>query len=140
MCETHSHEGQHLRKRNDVTTLFAIMGVCAVAWLVLGWLRLVWFRTKALRVVTQDLAYNAAVPGFQGAVFNAVTRQVRTNAGNEYDAAIAFMLVQLGSLSTPLDEKATAFTMDKLQLIRVIVDSSNHGSELVREFLLLRPS
>lgn len=61
-------------------------------------LGLIWYRSKALRVLRDQYDYNPAVPGSQAAVFNACIKQVRTNVGNEYDAAIAFMLIQMDAL------------------------------------------
>ena len=53
-------------------------------------LLLIWFRTKVLRVLRDELKYDPAVPGVQSEVFNALTKQIRKIGGNEYDAAVAF--------------------------------------------------
>jgi hypothetical protein len=116
-------------------TILAIFGAACLVWIITRWLKLVWFRTKTLRVVKVDLGYDAAVPGMQTASFNAVTRNARNAGGNEYDAAIAFMLVQLGMLSEPLTEKSKQFIDEKLGLVRAIEHLSKGGESLINEWL-----
>ena len=72
-------------------------------------IRLIWYRTKVLRVLKEEFDYYPAIPGFQMEVFNACTRQVRSNGGNEYDAAIAFMMIQISALMGNSDSNR-AFT------------------------------
>jgi hypothetical protein len=116
-------------------TIFAIFGAACLVWIITRWLKLVWFRTKTLRVIKVDLAYDAAVPGMQTTTFNAVTRSARSAGGNEYDAAIAFMLVQLGVLSEPMTEKSRIFIEEKLGLICAIEHLSKSGSPPIDEWV-----
>ena len=39
--------------------------------------------------------YEPELKGFQRDTFNAVTRQIKSIKGNQYDAAVTFMMVQL---------------------------------------------
>ena len=57
--------------------------------------RIIWYRTKTLNVLSQMFAYEPNLKGPQRTTFNGVTKQIRSIKGNEYDAAIAFMLTQL---------------------------------------------
>ena len=41
--------------------------------------------------------YEPKLKGSQRDTFNAVTRQIKSIGGNQYDAAVAFMMVQLDS-------------------------------------------
>jgi hypothetical protein len=59
--------------------------------------RTIWFQTKVLQILRNQYDYVPAK--FQMGVLNSSSRQMRENGGNEYDAAIAFMLIQVGSLS-----------------------------------------
>ena len=56
------------------------------------------YRSKVLRVLDQEFNYKPAVPGQQAQVFNAITKQIKERNGNEYDGAIAFMMIQIDSL------------------------------------------
>lgn len=60
---------------------------------------LIWFRYKVLTVLEQEFDYRPATRGLPKGPFNALTRHIRKLGGNEYDGAIAFMLVQAGALT-----------------------------------------
>lgn len=122
-------------------SFFAIIGIVAVLWLALRWFKLVWFRTKTLKVITEDLQYKPAVPGFQTTAFKSVTRAARANRWNECDAAIAFMLVQLGALPRPLEDDSQRFYIEKIELLLSVATRSTVGRALIEAFLAeQRPS
>ena len=56
---------------------------------------LIWFRAKTLNVLKKMFQYLPAKYGPQSLAFNKVTKQMKANGGNEYDAAVAFMLAQI---------------------------------------------
>ena len=58
-------------------------------------LGIIWHRSKVLNVLKTMFQYDPNLSGPQRATFNAVTKQMRKIGGNEYDSAVAFMLVQL---------------------------------------------
>jgi hypothetical protein len=62
---------------------------------------------------------------------------IRSIGGNEYDGAIAFMLVQLGCL-TGADEQARTFIHDKLTLIRRLYPQAPLGESLVSDYNITR--
>jgi hypothetical protein len=64
------------------------------------------YRAKVLRVLRDDFDYKPAVPGLQSVPFNRVTRDIREQGGNEYDAAIGFMAVQCDILLTKRGDDA----------------------------------
>ncbi|MEQ1863549.1 MAG: hypothetical protein ABL996_02735 [Micropepsaceae bacterium] len=72
-------------------------------------LRIIWYRTKVMRILYDEYAYQPAVPGWQTEGFNRVTRHIKERGGNEYDGACAFMLVQISVLNqiSALDRGAT---------------------------------
>lgn len=104
-------------------------------WLCLKWANLVWFRTKTLNVLKQELDYEPNIPGQQSVMFNEVTRSAKKMNHNEYDAAIAFMISQFHVLSSPLTEDAKQFVSEKMMRIHRIMPRSNVGLDLYREFL-----
>jgi len=59
---------------------------------------IIWYRTKVLRVLRDLFFYEPNLSGFQREAFNEATRQIRKFGGNEFDAAIAFMYVQLDNV------------------------------------------
>jgi hypothetical protein len=118
-----------------MTTILAGIGAGAWGLVVLRWLRLVWFRSKTLRVVTVDLDYQAAVPGIQASTFNAITRDGRKVNWNEYDAAISFVLSQLHLLWPCDTAKSRRFWSEKLGRIKAIIPKSTVGGDLVAEFV-----
>lgn len=96
---------------------FAAIGAITISWILFRWFGLVWFRTRVLSILKFSLKYDPAVPGFQSPVFNKLTKQYKANDWNEHDAAIGFMLVQLGAMLKPLSPEARAFYYEKLHLI-----------------------
>jgi len=56
---------------------------------------IIWHRSKVLNVLKTMFQYEPNLRGPQRATFNGVTKQMRKLGGNEYDSAVAFMLVQL---------------------------------------------
>lgn len=91
------------------------------------------FKQKTLGVIVSELEYNPSVPGIQGASFNQAARFVKQQGGNEYDAAIAFMLIQIGVM---LDsgggniDDSRAFIRDKYKLIESLIPKSIIGEDL----------
>ncbi len=61
-------------------------------------LRMIWYRSKVLNILENEFEYKPAVPGWQSKQFNAVTRHLKKQGGNEYDGAVGFILVQINSL------------------------------------------
>ena len=112
----------------------AVIGAITIVWLSFRWLKLIWFRTRVLSILKNNLKYDPAVPGIQSPAFNAITKHYRANDWNEYDAAIGFMLVQLGLISKPLSSESRAFYYEKLNLIESIANSSTVGWQLILEF------
>ncbi len=115
-------------------TILAVIGAATVSWMLYRWLRLVWFRARALAVVVNSLGYNPSVPGLQSPIFNAITRSGLSSGWNEYDVAICFMLVQLGTLSKPLSADTHDFYYDKLKLVEMIAPMSTIGNNLISDF------
>lgn len=52
------------------------------------------FRSKTLDIIMTEFNYNPAIPGAQAASFEQTTKIIKAQGGNEYEAAIAFMLEQ----------------------------------------------
>lgn len=92
-------------------------------------------QTKALQVIRNELSYDAAIPGHQLDTFDWSTRQVKTYGGNEYDAAITFMLVQLGTLTQPLKGEGKVFYDIMSQKLKRIAPKSIDDGELLYHFL-----
>jgi len=61
------------------------------------------FRGKATLVVEKEFGYPAAANAITRRVLRDVCSQMRKNGANEYDAAIAFMFVQIDALSRRLE-------------------------------------
>jgi hypothetical protein len=99
-------------------TLFALIGLGTVAYFVWSWVQLVWFRSKTLAVLKSEIDYEPAVPGFQAPVFHEVTRVAKDSGGNEYDAAVLFMLPQLRLLQESGDPSCATFIDEKLARMR----------------------
>lgn len=71
---------------------------------------LIWFRAKVLQVLRIDFNYEPAVPGVQTKVFNTVTKEVRKSKGNEFDAAVAFMVIQADAIKDSEDPEVIEWT------------------------------
>lgn len=78
-------------------------------------LGMIWYRSKVLRVLKEEFRYEPAVPGWQSETFNGITRHMKGQGGNEYDGAIAFMLVTVSAM-TGTDMKAQAFMREKQEI------------------------
>lgn len=115
-------------------TFLAAIGLLGLVWVLSRWLALTWFRSKVLAVLEQELSYKPSVPGLQSATFNAITKQGRGAGWNEYDAAIAFMLVQLGVLPKPLSADASVFYMEKMVLVSALAQKATVGNQLIVQF------
>jgi hypothetical protein len=72
----------------------------------------IWYRSKVLRVLQDEFDYKPAIPGWQKETLNGVTRHIKARGGNEYDGAIAFMLVTITAMSGA-DGEARAFMREK---------------------------
>lgn len=94
------------------------------------------FKAKTLEVLKCDLDYFVATPGLQQELFDKVTRTARELGINEYDAAIAFMLLQLKALSRPLSTGVVDFYAEKLSKCMRLVPKSKGALELVRIFVV----
>jgi hypothetical protein len=88
---------------------------------------MIWYRAKVLRVLRDDFDYKPAVPGLQSVSFNAVTRHIRKQGGNEYDGAIGFMLVQCNALMTMSgdDAEAQAFVVRIQSIAERLMPNAN---------------
>ena len=51
-------------------------------------------RYKTLQVLDQQFSYTGVIPA-ETTLFNEVTRDVKKNGGNEFDAAVTFMLIKI---------------------------------------------
>ena len=65
---------------------------------------------------------------------NAVIEQAKNNYGNEYDAAIMFMLVQMNSLNICSDD-ASNFESENAANIRRIIPLSSHSEDEISSLL-----
>ena len=65
---------------------------------------------------------------------NAVIEQAKNNYGNEYDAAIMFMLVQMNSLNIGSDD-ASNFVSENAANIRRIIPLSTHSEDEISSLL-----
>lgn len=94
---------------------------------------IIWHRTKVLQVLKDHFQYKPAVPGWQSDIFNNVTRyNIRKQNGNEYDGAIAFMLVQINSLMGD-DPEAKAFIREVEIVAAKLMPRTKLGANLVQE-------
>jgi hypothetical protein len=67
------------------------------------------FRSKTLDVIIREFNYNPAIPGVQSASFEHATKIIKDQGGNEYEAAVAFMLEQVKQVPSN-DPNAAAWT------------------------------
>jgi len=65
---------------------------------------------------------------------NAVIEQAKNNYGNEYDAAIMFMLVQMNSLNIGSDD-SSPFVSENASNIRRIIPLSTHSEDEISSLL-----
>lgn len=101
--------------------------------MIFGWFKIVWFRTKTLRVLKDEFNYEPNLTGVQKDPFNLVTRTTITNGGNEYDAAIAFIISQIKLLIEGLipeikrepDQDTLKFVQQKIMTIQDVFPLSN---------------
>ena len=121
-------------KGSLMTTVFFIVALVVAAWIFAGIVKRSRFRKRALRVIREDLCYDAAIPGHQSALLNQLSSRVHVHGGNEYDAAMAFMLTQLAMLSKPLTTETRGFTREKIKLLRGIATKAVHP-EILDDFL-----
>ena len=56
---------------------------------------LIWFRAKTLNILKTMFQYLPAKHGPQSSTFKQITKQIKAEGGNEYDAAVAFMIAQI---------------------------------------------
>lgn len=75
---------------------------------------LVVFRAKTLAILKLEMHYTVDTPGSHQEAFNKATRGAHESGLNEYDAAIAFMLIQLKALSRPIRPQTIDFYVEKL--------------------------
>ena len=61
-------------------------------------LSLISFRSRTLDIIQQEFAFNPAIPGNHATAFDQATKAVKMQGGNEYEAAIAFMLSHIKTL------------------------------------------
>jgi len=92
-------------------------------------------RFLVLKIITNDLKYNAAVPGWQATSFLDAIRMANKMNGNQYDAAIIFMLTQLSVMETNSETKS--FKIEKYALIENIVPMSKFGGDLIEDHIRL---
>ena len=115
---------------------FVLITILIVAFGLLKIILLLRFRTRSLSLIVNDLAYDAAVPGFQSKAFLDSVRLAKSMEGNEYDAAIIFMLTQLLVLSD--GNETRQFKREKYALIENLVAKSMHGDTLISEHIKMR--
>ncbi len=121
--------------------LFALTGGVAIAFVLYRISRSIWFRHKTLAVIVNELQYNPAVPGFQAPAFLHAVALAKANGGNEYDAAITFMLSQLGAMTVTgesrADNEARQFKKSKYALLEPLLPKSRFGEESLKAHLKL---
>ena len=71
------------------------------------------FRGKTVLVIQKDFDYDPVGPG-QTHVLREVCKQLRKLGGNEYDAAIAFMFVQIDALT--INKETKKFRLEKAMI------------------------
>jgi hypothetical protein len=96
---------------------------------------LIWYRTKVLRILTYEFDYKPAVPGWQTQVFNSLTKQIKNQGGNEYDGAIAFMLVQIASIHVD-DDKSRNWKNRMMEKIDFLMPNGKIGKEILSNEIL----
>ena len=101
----------------------------------MSFLGLIWFRTKALNVFKSELNYDVATPGHQQENFNRSTRGAYEKNLNEYDAVIAFMLIEFKLLSRPITDFSREFYIDKLSSLNRISFQSKMGKQFIEIYL-----
>lgn len=126
-------------------TVLSVIGVLALAYFAYKIYSALLFRYKALKIVLGDLEYNAAVPGWQGQSFLEATKLAKSMRGNEYDAAIIFLLSQLKILTINRDESGIEDTEDtknfkqkKYELIEKIIEKSKFGDEFISDHVNIK--
>ncbi len=97
---------------------------------------LVVFRAKTLAILDREMHYVVDTPGSQQEVFNKATRGAHESGLNEYDAAIAFMLIQLKSLFRPLSDSILEFYIEKLCDCKRLTPMSTVANEFLEIYIV----
>ncbi len=128
-----------------MSAVLSLIGALSVAYVIYKVIASLFFRYKALKIILNDLNYNAAVPGWQAQFFLDAIKVSKSMNGNEYDAAIIFMLSQLSVMTSSEDEadvgetdSSRNFKIEKYALIEKIVEKSKFGDELISDHVKLK--
>lgn len=108
-----------------------VIGTLTVFYIIFKILTALLFRFKILRIIVNDLKYNPAVPGWQAKAFLDATKMTKLMRGNEYDAAIIFMLSQIEAMTT--SNETRSFKIEKYALMEKIVPKSILGDDLIND-------
>lgn len=119
----------------DFTIYFVGAGLILAAYIAYKIYPPLRARFLVLKIITNELKYNAAVPGWQAASFLDSIRMAKKMNGNNYDAAIIFMLTQLSVMETNSETKS--FKTEKYDLIETIVPMSKFGGALMEDHISL---
>lgn len=97
--------------------------------------KLIWFRARVLQILKSELDYNVATPGHQQESFNRATREAYENNLNEYDSAIAFMLITLSTLTRPIQSNVLEFYIEKLSSINIISVKATMAKAFIKIYI-----
>lgn len=101
-----------------------------------GFATLVVFRAKTLAILDREMQYSVDTPGLQQEAFNKTTRGAHECGLNEYDAAIAFMLIQLKSLFRPISSRILEFYIERLCDCNRLTPMSTIARELLEIYIV----
>lgn len=94
------------------------------------------FQGRVLKILQKDFNYFPDINGFQHQSFLTVTLNARKVGINAYDAAIAFMLLQLKALIRPLSPAVFDFYAEKLSVCFKLAPQSIGALYLIEIFVL----
>ena len=87
-------------------------------------------QTEEETVKNINKKFDYKIRNIQDDSLNAVIEQAKNNYGNEYDAAIMFMLVQMNSLSIGFDDSSNFVSEHAANIRRVVSLSSQSEDEI----------
>lgn len=97
---------------------------------------LIVFKAKTLAVLDREMNYSVDIPGPMQETFNKATRGALENGLNEYDAAIAFMLILLKRMDRPVSRENLEPYLEKLCECMKLTPFSTHALEFLRIYVV----
>jgi hypothetical protein len=94
------------------------------------------FRANTLSVLDREMNYSVDIPGPMQETFNKATRGALENGLNEYDAAIAFMLILLKRMDRPVSKENLESYLEKLRECMKLTPLSTHAFEFLRIYVV----